>query len=402
MTALISPHGHHSLKCCTPAKAQREALKQKANEYTPLVLSGVELGDVRLLGCGAYTPLSGFMDEKDFQACCDDMRLDNGVFWPMPITLSIDEATAKQLTLGQTVRLMHPAREEAVALLNINDIYPVDKTQAIQAIFGTDDVRHPGIVNYLAKGNTQIGGEVTVLIPFESDNEVNFPVTPLATRDLITQKGWQRIAALQMRNPMHRAHEYLAKVALEICDAVLIHSVLGALKPGDIPNDVSIQAIDALLAQYFPKENVLHGGYPIAMRYAGPKEALLHAVVRQNYGCTDLIIGRDHAGVGDYYGHYDAHAIFDILPKDALKIKPLRLFKSVWCTVCKSMVTQRTCPHHPRKTMPISGSLLRKRLLNNEAINQEFSRPEVLEILQAYYQSLDSNELSTLRSVHHG
>lgn len=404
---LIPVHGGPSVTTLTPClvpEPVRTALSDAANQYSKVPLSDSELGDVYLLGSGAYTPLKGFMGYEDWRRCCTDMQLENGVFWPIPITLSCDKARAKRLRVGEKISLVSNTNQTIVAVMTISEIFQTDHTITAKHIYKTEDQAHPGVKQLFSSSQTALAGEVDVIAPFTfSASEESFPISPQATRDLFDEKGWTNVAALQMRNPMHRAHEYLAKVALEICDGVLIHSVLGALKPGDVPADVRLHAINTLLKQYFPDKGVIHGGYPLAMRYAGPREALLHALIRQNYGCRYLIVGRDHAGVGQYYGHYEAQRIFDEIPSGALEIKPLKMSNSVWCQACMSMVTEKTCPHHP-ETMHqyISGSELRYKLLHDETIHDQFSRPEVLAILKDYYRSLNQSERSYLRSVNHG
>jgi sulfate adenylyltransferase len=256
-------------------------------------------------------------------------------------------------------------------------------------VFRTTDPAHPGVQKVMEQGEVNLAGRVMAL------SEGHYPETykglyhrPAETRALFQEKGWSRVAAFQTRNPMHRSHEHLAKIAVEICDGVLIHQVLGALKPGDIPADVRVKAIDVLMEKYFVPGTAIQAGYPIEMRYAGPREALLHALFRQNFGCSHLVVGRDHAGVGDYYGPFDAHHIFDEIPAGSMEIQPLKIDITFYCFKCDGMATGKTCPHSEEDRLNVSGTRLREMFANHEPVPPEFSRPEVLEVLQAYYDSL--------------
>jgi sulfate adenylyltransferase len=269
-------------------------------------------------------------------------------------------------------------------------------------VFKTTDLEHPGVKMVMEQGDVNIAGPVTVLSDggFRERYGPLF-LTPAETRSAFDKLGWTKVAAFQTRNPMHRSHEYLAKVAIETCDGVLIHSLLGQLKPGDIPADVRARAIDVLLAKYFRRDTVVHAGYPLDMRYAGPREALLHALFRQNYGCSHLIVGRDHAGVGSYYGPFDAHRIFDEIPPGALETQPLKIDWTFWCYRCGGMASSRTCPHEDADRLLVSGTKLRKWLSEGSQVPAEFSRPEVLEILREYYAGLAAGEKVEVKLVGH-
>jgi sulfate adenylyltransferase len=343
------------------------------------------------MGIGGFTPLDGFMTHADWQGVCDGMRMTSGLFWPIPITLSADEATAASFRTGREIALVDPDDGSVLATMLVTEKYAINKAHECAMVFRTTDPEHPGVKMVMEQPPVNLAGPVKVL------SQGGFPQkygdlykTPAQTRALFTSLGWTRIAAFQTRNPMHRSHEYLAKVAIEVCDGVLVHSLLGALKPGDIPAEVRTRAIAALVDGYFVDSTIVQAGYPLDMRYAGPREALLHALFRQNYGCSHLIVGRDHAGVGSYYGPFDAHHVFDQIPKDALETRPLKIDVSFWCRQCGGMASGRTCPHDGSERLQVSGTQLRKWLSEGHSVPPEFSRPEVLEILGAYYAELDA------------
>jgi sulfate adenylyltransferase len=342
-----------------------------------------------MLGIGGFTPLSGFMTSADWRSVCRDMRLESGLFWPIPITLSTSRACADTLREGAEVALVD-AGGEIMATMTVAEKYSVDKAFECRNVFRTEDGEHPGVRMVLEQAEVNLAGPVRVLS--DGGYAQRYPdlvMTPAQTRAAFESKGWTTVAAFQTRNPMHRSHEYLAKIAVEICDGVLVHSLLGNLKPGDIPAEVRTRAISALLEKYFVQDTVLQSGYPLDMRYAGPREALLHALFRQNYGCAYQILGRDHAGVGSYYGPFDAHRIFDEIPPDALETKPLKIDWTFWCYRCGGMASDRTCPHPADERLLLSGTKLRKMLSENSEVPAEFSRPEVLDILRVYYAGLD-------------
>jgi sulfate adenylyltransferase len=343
-----------------------------------------------MLGIGGFTPLTGFMSYADWLDVCRDMKLASGLFWPIPITLSTDAATAAGIAEGAEIALVAEADAEPLATMRVVEKYRIDKPLECREVFKTEDSEHPGVAMVMAQGEVNLAGPIRVLSG--GDFEARYPglyMTPAQTRAAFEAKGWSRVAAFQTRNPMHRSHEYLVKIAIEICDGVLVHSLLGNLKPGDIPAEVRTQAIAALIEGYFVPDTVIQSGYPLDMRYAGPREALLHALFRQNYGCAYQILGRDHAGVGSYYGPFDAHRIFDEIPSDALETQPMKIDWTFWCYRCGGMASDRTCPHRPEDRLLLSGTKLRKMLSEGDEVAPEFSRPEVLAILRAYYAGLD-------------
>ena len=393
MTGLVKPHGADALKILLLEGNALAEARIRAAGLPQVRLASRELGDLIMLGIGGFTPLDGFMGEADWRGACDDMQLANGLFWPIPITLSTDKGTADGLAIGGEVALVDGESGELMGTLRVTEKYRIDKAYECRQVFRTTDPAHPGVKLVLEQGEINLAGPVQVFSQGEfPDKYPDIYMTPTETRALFDSKGWLTVAAFQTRNPMHRSHEYLAKIAIEICDGVLVHSLLGKLKPGDIPAEVRQEAIGVLLDKYFVANTVVQSGYPLDMRYAGPREALLHALFRQNYGCSHLIVGRDHAGVGDYYGPFDAHHIFDEIPADALLTKPLKIDWTFWCHACGTMASERTCPHDAAERVLVSGTKLRKALSEGGEVDPQFSRPEVLEVLRRYYAALEAEE----------
>lgn len=389
MSKLVAPHGNETLKILLLAGSDLEQAKQKAVDLPQVKISSREVGDLIMLGIGGFTPLDGFMGQADWQGVCDNMTLANGVFWPIPITLSVAQATADGIEINSEIALVDGETGELMGSMTVTEKYTIDKAHECETVFKTTDEAHPGVKMVMAQGEVNLAGPVKVFSQGEFPEKYRDTyMTPTQTRELFEQKGWSTVAAFQTRNPMHRSHEYLAKIAIEICDGVMIHSLLGKLKPGDIPADVRQDAIGTLIDNYFVENTVVQSGYPLDMRYAGPREALLHALFRQNYGCSHLIVGRDHAGVGEYYGPFDAHHIFDEIPQDALITQPLRIDWTFWCNKCGTMASMKTCPHEAADRVLVSGTKLRKALSEGEAVPDNFSRPEVLAVLAKYYSSI--------------
>lgn len=389
MTKLVNPHGGGPLKPLILAGSALKAELKHAAGLPNIAVSSREKGDLLMLGIGGFTPLAGFMTHADWQGVCDRYTLDSGVFWPIPITLSASKAAADSIKRNSEIALSDPDSGEILATMQVIEKYAIDKAHECKAVFRTTDPEHPGVKMVMSQGDINLAGPVKVL------SQGGFPekygtlyMTPAETRAAFDANGWATVAAFQTRNPMHRSHEYLAKVAIEVCDGVLVHSLLGNLKAGDIPADVRTEAISKLLEKYFVKKTVVQSGYPLDMRYAGPREALLHAVFRQNYGCSHQIVGRDHAGVGSYYGPFDAHAIFDEIPSGALETQPIKMGVTFWCHRCAGMASGRTCPHDEKDQLQVSGTQLRKWLSEGHPVPAEFSRPEVLEVLRAYYAKM--------------
>ena len=330
------------------------------------------------------------MGKADWKSVCKKMTLESGVFWPIPITLSCTRLRADAIQLGDEIALVEDEGDGGVmAVMIVTEKYSIDKDFECSCVFGTKDPAHPGVEKVLAQGEVNLGGPVRVLS--EGSYPTEYPglyLRPGETRALFAQYGWSKVAAFQTRNPMHRSHEHMAKQAIEVCDGILIHQVLGKLKPGDIPAPVRVKAINSLVESHFTPGTCVQAGVPLEMRYAGPREALLHAVFRQNFGCSHLIVGRDHAGVGDYYGPFDAHEIFDSLPPGALHTQPLKYGITFYCYRCEGMATDQTCSHDESDRLQISGTRLREMFANHEEIPKEFSRQEVVAVLQDYYDGL--------------
>ncbi|MCH7487604.1 MAG: sulfate adenylyltransferase [Proteobacteria bacterium] len=389
MSKLVRPHGGDRLAPLLLPQAERAQELKRARSLRKVPMSSRETSDLLMLAMGSYTPLTGFMGADDWRGCCLDMKTSDGLFWPIPITLSCDKDLAGSIVAGEDVALTDDGGA-IFGILKVREKYTIERELECTEVYRTTDPAHPGVAKVMSQGEINLAGPVMAL------DEGHYPETyeglylrPAETRALFQDNGWSTVAAFQTRNPMHRSHEYLAKIAIEICDGLLIHQVLGALKPGDIPAEVRIRAIDTLVENYFVPDTTVQAGYPIEMRYAGPREALLHALFRQNFGCSHLVVGRDHAGIGDYYGPFDAHHIFDEIDEGSLEIQPLKIDITFYCFKCGGMATGRTCPHGEDDRLGISGTRLREMFANGEPVPTEFSRPEVMEVLKSYYDSLD-------------
>ena len=395
MSELVPPHGSASLKPLLTPKLERAAELERAGHLRKVPLDSRAVSDVLMLAMGAYTPLDGFMGHADWHRCCREMRLQDGLFWPIPITLPVTHDVADALRLREEVALVESRSGEILAIMEVGEKYRIDRAVEAECVYRTTDVKHPGVAKLMTQGEVNLAGRVRVLS--EGEYPRRYPqlyIRPAESRAMFLDKGWSRVAAYQTRKPMHRSHEHLVKIALEVLDGVFIHQVLGNLKPGDVPAEVRTRAVQAMVDNYFRADTVIQAGYPIEMRYAGPREALFHALIRQNFGCSHLIVGRDHAGVGDYYGPFDAHRIFDQLWAGALRTEALKLEVPFYCRRCAGIETGRTCPHDPQYHMSISGTRLREMLATGAEVPPEFSRPEVVEILREYYRGLRTDSRS--------
>ncbi len=407
MSKLVPPHGGKGLVCCLLHGKELEAELEKAANLKTITISGRENGDLIMMGIGGFSPLNGFMTKADWKSVCEKYLLSDGTFWPVPVTLSCSKEDADSITTGDEIALKNNAGQ-IMATMKVTEKYEMteaDKRWECEKVYkgkGPDSEKfwdvalddHPGVQMVMAQKDYNLAGPVKVL------SEGDFPekfagtyMTPKQSRALFDERGWGDVAALQLRNPMHRSHEFLAKIATEVCDGVFIHSLVGSLKPGDIPAEVRIKCINTLIDGYFVKDNVVQGGYPLDMRYAGPREGLLHATFRQNYGVNRMIIGRDHAGVGDFYGLFDAQDIFDEIPKPegdgkALLCEPLKIDWTFYCFKCDGMASLRTCPHNKEDRVVLSGTKLRKALSEGAEVPDHFGRDEVLVILREYYEGL--------------
>jgi len=408
MSKLVPPHGGKGLVCCLLHGNEREAEMEKAQGLKKIQISSRVKGDLIMLGIGGFSPLDGFMTRADWKSVCENFTLADGTFWPVPVTCDCSKEDADSINVGDEIALEYEG--EIYATMKVTEKYEMteaDKKWECEKVFkgeGEDSADdkfwkvaledHPGVKMVMGQKEYNLAGPVKVL------SEGDFPTkfkgvykTPTEVRAMFEERGWKNVAALQLRNPMHRSHEFLAKIAIEVCDGVLIHSLIGSLKPGDIPAEVRIKCIDTLIEHYFVKDNVIQAGYPLDMRYAGPREALLHATFRQNYGVNRMIIGRDHAGVGDFYGLFEAQEIFDRIPQPEdpgkrLLCEPLKIDWTFYCYKCDGMASLRTCPHTKEDRVILSGTKLRKALSEGQPIPDHFGREEVLVILREYYENL--------------
>ncbi len=393
MSNLVNPHGGGELKALLLEGTALEDEKARAETLPKINITSREAGDIYMMGIGGFTPLDGFMNHADWKGVCDSYTMENGLFWPIPVTLSTDTETANSIHEGNDIALFDEESGAIIATMTVTEKYGIDKEHECKSVYKTTETEHPGVQMVMNQGDVNLAGPIKVLSlgGFPETYGEQF-MTPAQTRALFESKGWKSVAAFQTRNPMHRSHEYLAKIAVETLDGVLVHSTLGKLKKGDIPAEVRSKAIQTLIDNYFVPNSVVQAGYPLDMRFAGPREALLHAVFRQNYGCSHLIVGRDHAGVGDYYGPFDAQSIFDEIPESALETQPLKIDWTFWCNACDGMASMKTCPHGKDDRILLSGTKVRKMLSEGEDLPATFSRPEVAKILQEYYASLSDEE----------
>jgi len=383
---LVPPHAGKLLPLILEGN-KLDAAKEEAKTLPVVRMTSRETSDLIMMAIGAFSPLQGFMCRKDYLHVVNDMHLKNGTLWPIPITLSISREKGDELREGQKIALVDDETGDLIGSMLIEEKFAYDRKEEARKVFGTDDSAHPGVAKVYAQGDLLIGGPVKAF--GEGDYPQRFSgyyARPAETRKIFKDKGWKTVAAFQVRNPIHRSHEYCTKIALEVTDGLFIHPLVGKLKDDDIPADVRMKCYEVLLEKYYPKDRVVCRVYPMEMRYGGPKEAILHAIFRQNYGCSHLIVGRDHAGVGKYYGPFDAQNIFDNIGSDELYIKPLKIDWTFWCYKCEGMASTKTCPHSKESRLMISGTELRSMLSQGKMPPKEFSRPEVLKILMEYYK----------------
>ena len=385
MSAHIVPHGGQLVNRLLEGAARDDA-RARAAAAPQITLNEVGLADLELIATGVYSPLTGFLGSADHERVISEIKLADGTLWPIPITLAVSEEQAAALELGEAVAL-HSESGHLVGLLELREKYRIDVTREAELVYRTTDEAHPGVARLYRQGPVLLAGDVWQLEPVTPA----FPklaYTPAETRAAFAERGWQTIVGFQTRNPVHRAHEYLQKVALETIDGLLLHPLVGATKGDDVPATTRVESYEVLLEKYYPANRVLLAAYPAAMRYAGPREAVLHAISRQNYGCTHFIVGRDHAGVGSYYGTYDAQKLVDSLEPGALLITPIKFEHTFYCKTCGSIVSSRTCPHDSSHHLLLSGTKVRELLRVGENLPPEFTRPEVAEVLRVAYQAL--------------
>lgn len=387
---LTPPHGGKLILLLVP-EAELLEQQRKAITLKSIRMNSRETSDVIMMAMGAFSPLRGFATSCDYKEIIEAMQLSDGTLWPIPITLSVQEDEARLIKEGEEVALCDHETNTLLGIMLVEEKFHYDKKKEAMEVYRTTDTAHPGVAKLYAQGEILLGGTVKVFSELDYPKRFgNYYARPAETRQIFAEKGWKTIAAFQTRNPIHRSHEYCTKIALEITDGLFIHPLVGKLKEGDIPADVRMRCYDVLLDKYYPKDRVVLKVYPMEMRYAGPREAVLHAIIRQNFGCSHLIIGRDHAGVGKYYGPFDAQKIFDEIPQGKLLIQPLKIDMTFWCRECGSMASTKTCPHSETNRVIISGTELRNILARGEMPPEGFSRPEVLVILRQYYDEIST------------
>lgn len=385
---LVPPHGG-KLK---PLLLEGEELllnMEKAKSMPVVRLTSREASDLIMMATGAFSPLEGFMGSEDYRSVTENMHMADNTLWPIPITLSVHTEQSDSLPTGTEAALVDDENGEIMGSIQILEKFSYDKHHEAKLVFRTEDEAHPGVAKLYAQKEILLSG------PVKAFSEGPYPELygnhygrPKETREIFEQKGWSTVAAFQTRNPIHRSHEYCTKIALEVSDGLLIHPLVGKLKADDIPADVRMKCYEVLLEHYYPKNRVVLKVYPMEMRYGGPREAILHAIFRQNYGCEYMIIGRDHAGVGNYYGPFDAQKIFDEIGDGELFIKPLNIDWTFWCHKCDGMASNKTCPHEKEDRVLISGTKVRELLATGQSLPKEFSRPEVVRILMDYYKNV--------------
>jgi sulfate adenylyltransferase len=376
----IAPHGGDLVDLLVP-EGRREATRAEADHLPKLVVNARELSDLEMLTVGALSPLRGFVGEADYVSVLETMHLTNGLAWSIPVTLSLTDDDVKRIGAGGSVALLPREAGDPIAVVEVAEVFKRDRQKESVGVFGTEDLEHPGVQALHDAGDFCLAGTVRALALPEHDDFLPYRLTPAQTRAAFAERGWRTVVGFQTRNPIHRAHEYLQKCALEIVDGLLVHPLVGATKDDDVPADVRMRCYEALFEGYYPKDRAMVSVFPAAMRYAGPREAIWHAICRKNYGCTHFIVGRDHAGVGSYYGTYDAQRIFEEFEPGELGITPLMFEHSFWCNACEGMASPKTCPHGEGSRVSLSGTKVREMLRAGERPPAEFSRPEVADIL---------------------
>ena len=380
---VIRPHGGVLVDRVLRGEV-REAVHERAQQMIKVPLDQMGLSDLELISTGALSPLTGFMGQADYDRCVEDMRLTNGVLWSVPVTLAVDDDLAGRIQEGGEVALCEDGR--VLAVMEVSEKYPYTrevKEREAREVYRTAEEAHPGVARIYGRGGVLLAGDIW-LVDWPAAVKTEFPElrhTPAQTRRMFARRGWRSVVGFQTRNPIHRAHEYIQKTALEIVDGLFLHPLVGETKKDDIPADVRIASYQAILRDYYPADRVLLGVFPAAMRYAGPREAIFHAIARKNYGCTHFIVGRDHAGVGKYYGTYDAQNIFDEFPAEDIGLVPLKFEHAFYCKKCGMVVSAKTCPHGREDWVFLSGTQVREMLERGEMLPEEFTRPEVARVL---------------------
>ncbi|MEM6253102.1 MAG: sulfate adenylyltransferase [Cyanobacteria bacterium P01_D01_bin.156] len=388
---LIEPHGQQLVNRSLDGN-QRQDLFEQAHALPRITLSTRNIADLQCIATGIYSPLEGFVNESEYNLIVNEMRLGSGLAWSIPVTLQIPESEAGKCRLDSQIALAHP-NGEILAVMTVESKFTPDQDHEAQKVYLTTEDAHPGVKAMKAEGPVYLGGPISLVNDIPYDNFLQYRLSPVQTRLEFANRGWKTVVAFQTRNPIHRAHEYITKTALETVDGLFVNPLVGMTKADDIPADVRVKCYETILRLYYPENRTLLGVFPAAMRYAGPREAIMHAIARQNYGCTHFIVGRDHAGVGDYYGTYDAQKMFDEFTSDELKIKPVKFEHAFYCTRTQGMATAKTSPSSKEERIHLSGTKVRAMLRDGKKPPAEFSRPEIAQIL------IDSMQEPTLSAV---
>jgi len=380
----IKPHGGRLISRALSGEAREEAIS-KARSLKRIALNARTMSDLELIAVGALSPLEGFMGTADYRAVLSEMRLANGLPWSLPVTLAVRESDADSLNVGGKIALVTPS-DDLLGLLHFEEKFRFDKREEARLVYGTEDERHPGVAYLYSRGEILLAGKIDLINrpPFAGFEP--YHRDPAETRAFFQSNGWRTVVGFQTRNPIHRSHEYIQKCALELMDGILIHPLVGKTKLDDIPSEVRIRCYQALIEHYYPKDRVLLSVFPGAMRYAGPREAIFHALVRKNYGCTHFIVGRDHAGVGNFYHPFAAQEIFRQYRREELDIVPLFFDETFFCKRCGAVASPKTCPHPKEERVALSGTRVRELLSQGESLPPEFTRPEVAEVLAEWVQ----------------
>ena len=376
---MIAPHGGKLVNKIVDNSGKEELLAETEEMYH-LQLSERDLVEAENIATGLYSPIEGFMTEEDYKSVVEEMRLSDGTVWTIPVVLGVDEKTAQEIKAGKRIALTDTS-DNVYAVMDVEDIYNYDEKREAEMVYKTTSDEHPGVKNVYGRGNYHLGGEIHMLKRVKHDKFNEYRLDPKDVRKHIEDQGWDRVVGFQTRNPIHRAHEYLQKCSLEIVDGLLLSPLVGETKSSDIPVDYRIESYEVVMDKIYPKGRVFLSVFPAAMRYAGPREAVFHSLCRKNYGCTHFIVGRDHAGVGDYYGTYEAQEMFDNFEPEEIGITPLRFEYSFYCKKCKSMATTKTCPHDSEHHIGLSGTKVRKLLRAGKRPPEEMTRPEVADVL---------------------